>query len=340
MMPTPLPGPDKARMAASPSTTGANGFDRGGLLAGAAGVEHGHNVPFMPSDRMTTTRKKQPGRVSAAGRMTLSVVSRVTPMVLLILAGLLALAPDLAAGMTHAPVVADIVPHAWEMDSITTGDGSPVMVADPERYTAQFLQDGRAVFRLDCTRGQAMFTASAGHLALTDVEVTDAHCPAGSHAGAFGELLRSAETYRFDVSGNLILGGSQGVLRFRPGLADVQWQWQGIAAGDGQLVVAITTPERYTLEFLPGEALAIRADCNRARARVRLAGRAMAIRPGAMTRMACQSSPLNDLYLTGLHHVEQWHLVNGVLTLSLQDGMGLMLFNPVATTREFPSEAE
>lgn len=261
-------------------------------------------------------------------------------MMLFSLAHVVALTLLFGTPVTPVAAVAAIAPHTWEMASFTLGDEAPVEVGDPEQYTAQFLTDGQATFQMDCNRGHADFVASDGQLALTNVATTDALCPSGTYSESFGVLLFSAESYRFDDTGNLILRGAEGSMRLRPAVTGVVWQWQGIADNDGRLVVAITTPERYTLEFLPGEALAIRADCNRARARVHIDGSAMAIRPGGMTRMACLSGSLNDLYLTGLHNVEHWYLFDGVLTLSLPDGMGMMTFNPVVPTRVFPSGAE
>jgi heat shock protein HslJ len=241
-----------------------------------------------------------------------------------------------------SPVVeaSNIAPHAWEMESFTLGNEAPVEVAEPEHYTAQFLPGGQATLRLDCNRGHADFSASDGQLALTNLATTDARCASGSHGDAFGLLLLGAESYRFDDTGHLILRGPQGAILLRPALAGVVWQWQGIADIDGALVVAVMTPERYSLQFLGDGRLAIRVDCNRGSGQTRIDGISMEIRAGGMTRLACQSDSLGDLYLTGLHHVEHWYLFNGVLTLSLPDGAGMMIFRPVVNTGELPPGAE
>jgi heat shock protein HslJ len=86
--------------------------------------------------------------------------------------------------------------------------------------------------------------------------------------------------------------------------------------------------------------LAIRADCNRARARVRTDGIAIAIRMGGVTRMACRSDSLGALYLFGLNNVEHWYLFNGVLSLTLPDRAGMMIFGPVVSTGAIPPGAE
>ncbi len=259
---------------------------------------------------------------------------------LLSLAFLMALTPLFATAATPVAGVPGIPPHVWEMDSFTLGDDASVEVVHPERYTAQFLPDGQATFRLDCNSGHADYSAADEHVVLSNLATTDALCPPGSQSETFAALLISAETYIFDDTGNLILRGPQGALRLRPALTGVIWQWQGIADNDGVIFVAPAVPERYTLEFLAGGALAIRADCNRARTRVRIDGIAMAIHMGGVTRMACLSNSLGSLYLTGLDHVEHWYLFNGVLTLTLPDGAGMMIFSPVVNTGAIPPGAE
>lgn len=261
-------------------------------------------------------------------------------MLLLSLALLLALTPLRAPATTPVAGAPGIAPHVWALDSFTLADAAPVDVADPDHYTAQFLPDGKAMFRLDCLSGQASYTAIGGRLALTNLAGSDAPCPAGSHSEAFATILGGAESYRFDDTGNLVLRGPEGALHLRPVLAGVTWQWQGIADNDGAIFAAPPMPERYTLVFQPDGLLAIRADCNRARARVRTDGSAIVMRPGGVTRMACRADSLGGLYLFGLTQVEHWYLFNGVLSLSLPDGAGMMIFSPVVDTEAIPAGAD
>lgn len=265
-------------------------------------------------------------------------------MVALALAVVIALTHLLPAAGALGPARFDgpepIAPHGWEMDSYTLGENAAVEVADPERYTAQFLPDGRAEVRLDCNTGGATYAARDGHFALTGLVTTDALCPPGSHGDVFMTLLLSADHYRFDETGNLILRGPQGALRLRPALTGVTWQWQGIADINGDLTLGPTAPERYTLAFQANGALAIRADCNRARARAATAGRAMEIRVGGVTRMACLPDSLGSVFLAALGHVEQWYLFDGTLALSLPEVAGLMIFSPVVSTAAIPPGAD
>ncbi|MEZ4562246.1 MAG: META domain-containing protein [Thermomicrobiales bacterium] len=283
----------------------------------------------------TSARELRGGHPAAPQRWRLRLA-----MTLLSLVLFLALTPLLTTHAAPAAAAPGIPPHVWEMDSFTLGNDAPVDVGDPERYSAQFLPDGRAQFRLDCNRGQADYAAADGHVALAVFATTDALCPSGSYSEAFATLLMSAEGYRFDDTGNLILRGPEGALRLRPALTGVTWHWQGIADNEGGIFVAPPAPARYTLEFLADGSAAIRADCNRARARVRTNGAALAIRLGGVTHMACHSGSLGGLYLSGLANVEYWYLFNGVLTLSLPDSAGMMIFGPVASAGAIPAGAD
>ncbi|MCA9878550.1 MAG: META domain-containing protein [Thermomicrobiales bacterium] len=233
-----------------------------------------------------------------------------------------------------------IAPHVWEMDNYTHGANAPVDVADPEHYRLQFLPEGHAEVRLACNQGRAAYTATDGRFALTDLATTDALCPPGSHGEAFAALLLGADRYHFDDTGNLILRGPTGALRLRPALAGVTWQWRGIADTTGDLSLESARPERYTVLFQADGALAIRADCNRARARFMTSGSAMEIRVGGVTRMACQPDSLGSVFVAALDHVAHWYLLDGTLFLSLPDVAGLMIFSPVVSTAAIPPGAD
>ena len=261
-------------------------------------------------------------------------------MTLLSLVLFMALTPLVSMTATPAAGTPGIAPHTWEVDNLTLADAVPVEIGAPERYTAQFLPDGKATFQSDCNRGGANYRASDGQFALANLAVTDVPCSPGSLSLEVVTLLTSAESYRFDDTGNLILRGRQGALRLRPALTGVTWQWRGIAGNDGVIFVAPAVPERYTVEFLAEGALAIQIDCNQGRGRARIDGITMAIRVGGTTRMACLSDSLGGLYVTGLNNVEHWYLFNGVLSLSLPDGAGMMIFSPVVTARAIPPGAE
>jgi heat shock protein HslJ len=66
------------------------------------------------------------------------------------------------------------------------------------------------------------------------------------------------------VPNPFLLHEEVGVLRLRPALTAVLWQWQGIAAINGEVTLRPDQPEKHTVAFLEDSKLAIQADCNRA----------------------------------------------------------------------------
>jgi len=75
------------------------------------------------------------------------------------------------------------------------------------------------------------------------------------------------------------------------------WQLQSLTRSDSSTVV-VAEPERFTLEFVSGERLAIRADCNRASGAYGLSGATLSVGPLASTKAYCSSAPFDDEYLS------------------------------------------
>src|SRR5690348_8525503 len=68
-----------------------------------------------------------------------------------------------------------------------------------DRYTLQFMDDGRVVVRADCNRGSGRYTADAnGTLTLTPIALTKMGCPAGSLDKVFVRDLGEVSGYRFE----------------------------------------------------------------------------------------------------------------------------------------------
>jgi heat shock protein HslJ len=92
-------------------------------------------------------------------------------IVWLLIPGLLAAQASAAPDATAIPAV------IWELVRFSEPDRAPVTIADPWRYTVQFLPAGRLLVRLDCNPGSGGYTAAAGVLTLTPLAVTTAICP-------------------------------------------------------------------------------------------------------------------------------------------------------------------
>jgi heat shock protein HslJ/uncharacterized lipoprotein YbaY len=229
-----------------------------------------------------------------------------------------------------AQVKAGLPPVVWELVGFVAADGAPVEIADPSRYTLQFLPTGRVVAKLDCNQGSGGYAAADGVLTLTPMAVTLKLCLGESQAAPFQRLLAKVTSYRFDPeAGDLLLRGAAGVLKLQPALSGVLWQWQGNTANDGTVILRPGHPEDYTVTFLPEGRLVIQADCNRAMGSYTVTGGQIDLQIGGVTKMACPPGSLMDPFLADLDRAVSYGIFQGTLALAL-DGGGVMTFAPVA----------
>jgi heat shock protein HslJ len=176
----------------------------------------------------------------------------------------LLLVPSVVAGpATPTATASGIPPVIWEVVSFRETENVPVTIAEPWRYTVQFLPNGRLRVRLDCNRGGGGYTAAAGVLALTPLTLSEALCALDSADTRVQTLLERATSYVFDPDGSLLLHGDNGSLHLRPALTGVRWVWQTFQGSDGTLVRP-EDPTQYTVAFLPDGTLTIQAACHHA----------------------------------------------------------------------------
>jgi heat shock protein HslJ len=247
-------------------------------------------------------------------------------MVLLALAPLLLFTPSVrAAQATPGPEASAIPPVVWQLAGFTEANGAPVTIADPTRYTVQFLPEGLLLARFDCNQGRGGYTAADGALSLTPMAVTAAMCPPDSYDLTFQRLLGQATSYRFNPEvGHLILRGEAGVLDLQPTLSGVVWQWQDTLSNSGEVTLRPDDPTHYTVEFLPDGTLAIQADCNHAMGAYTVTESQLDLQVGGVTRMACPTGSLMDPFLAELDRVVSY-TIQQVLTMALSGG-GVMQF--------------
>lgn len=108
--------------------------------------------------------------------------------------------------------------HAWVWQGTRLADGSNVDVDAPERYTIEFMPDGRVQLRADCNRGNAGYTTGANRaLSLTPAATTKMGCPPGSKDTVFLRQLAEVAGYSL-VDGGLLLTlkTEAGSMRFAP----------------------------------------------------------------------------------------------------------------------------
>ena len=98
-----------------------------------------------------------------------------------------------------------LVGRVWAWQRTQFSDDKVVVPDAPERYTLEFLAEGRVQLRADCNRGGARYDAGAGRtLTLSPAAVTKMGCPAGSQGAEFLRELSQVAGFLF-ANGNLVL---------------------------------------------------------------------------------------------------------------------------------------
>lgn len=113
-------------------------------------------------------------------------------------------------------------------------------------------------------------------------------------------------------------------------LTGAVWAWQETLMSDGKKI-APAAPERYTIQFAPGGAVAVRADCNRGSGSYVLDGGALAFGPMAVTRAMCPPDSSDAEFLKQLSQVTGQLFRGNDLVLTLRVDAGSMRF---ATIRQ------
>lgn len=251
-------------------------------------------------------------------------------MVSFVLASLILLVPRVvAAPATPTPVAADIPPVVWELVDITESGSAPATVADPTRYTLQFLPDGQLTARFACNRGGGGYSAFQGRLAVAALRTTRMRCPADAAATTFQTVLQRATSYAFDPDGRLLLHGDKGSLRLRPALAGVQWAWQTFQGGDGTMVRP-EDPRQYTVTFVPDGTLAIQAGGHDATGTYTVDHSTLDLRIDGVSTPVSPPGAQTDRFLRDLDQVASHVFRDGKLYLALPMDAGILAFAPTS----------
>ena len=117
-----------------------------------------------------------------------------------------------------APSAEAIAGRVWGWQRTEFRDGRRIAADTPERYTLEFLADGRVQLRADCNRGSAGYTLGTNRaLSLTPAATTKAGCPPGSKDAEFLRELAEVGSY-MQSNGDLVLllKTESGSMRFSP----------------------------------------------------------------------------------------------------------------------------
>jgi para-nitrobenzyl esterase len=104
--------------------------------------------------------------------------------------------------------------------------------------------------------------------------------------------------------------------------------WTGTVMSDDKRIKP-DAPDRYTIEFKPGGAAAVRADCNRGAGAYQLTGSALAFGPIALTRAMCPPESKDNDFPKGLASVSGQLFRDNELVLTLRYDSGSMFFAPL-----------
>jgi heat shock protein HslJ len=94
---------------------------------------------------------------------------------------------------------AAVVGPIWRWEQTVNNNGKTIKPdADPEKYTIQFLPDGRFAVHKDCNSGSGPYLIRNNQIAIGSMQTTLALCKPGSLERDFADPLESIATYSVD----------------------------------------------------------------------------------------------------------------------------------------------
>lgn len=112
-----------------------------------------------------------------------------------------------------------------------------------------------------------------------------------------------------------------------PSLTGVNWHLVEIRYSDGT-TLRPDDPGVYSIAFLPGGAVSVRADCNRGNGMYKAAGPTLKIGPLAVTRAMCPPGSISDRYLQGLDIAASYRFRDGDLLIAMSMDTGILKLTP------------
>ena len=129
------------------------------------------------------------------------------------------------AGCGRAAASDPLTGTSWQLlsiESMAPGEQPGTTIADPSKYTVSFGDDGRAVFTVDCNRGNSSWrTDSAGvdsgTLTFGPIALTRMFCPQPSNDTEVAAALGRVRSYLIsDGKLHLSLEADSGVMHWQP----------------------------------------------------------------------------------------------------------------------------
>jgi heat shock protein HslJ len=227
---------------------------------------------------------------------------------------------------------------SWQWQRSEYADGSTVVVADPSRYTLEFLPAGRLAIRADCNQVLGSYTQDGQQLTVQLGPSTLVGCPTDSQADVFLRDLGGAATHVFD-DGNLVLNlkVDSGNMIFSPlprrELVGPTWQLLSYNNGRGAVVSVLPEPLANATFTAEGQVRGS-AGCNTYRGAFTARGETLSIGPLATTRMACSPPVMQQeqAFLQALESATQYRFEANRLVLRNAEGAMQAIFAPVGAT--------
>jgi heat shock protein HslJ len=250
-------------------------------------------------------------------------------------------APEAPAG--------DLLDITWQWAALEDG-GESTVVANPERYTLAFLDDGTIAFVADCNNGAGSYTLEGMALSLQPGAMTAAACEEGSLSDQYVQLLGQVAGFTFDGDDLLLSVVDGPMLRLVNGgpftagtgagvtedtnsptaapLAGIIWRWTTFR--DAKQEYTVPTTADYTLVFNDDGTVAVVADCNNANGTYTVnTDGTLTIVVRAQTFVACPPGSLSDSFIEYLNQAGPFEVGDdGALIIQLMADGGTMTFIP------------
>jgi heat shock protein HslJ len=97
--------------------------------------------------------------------------------------------------LVSAPGLTGVV---WALQRFEYMSGKVTAIDQPDRYTVEFLTDGRVQVKADCNTGSGTYRTSGDRLTIESIALTKMACPAGSQSDKFVQSLGMAISYVLD----------------------------------------------------------------------------------------------------------------------------------------------
>jgi heat shock protein HslJ len=242
-------------------------------------------------------------------------------------------APTAASSPT--PVAIDLnqlYANPWTL--VAYGDpANPTVVQGVTSLTAQFAADGTLTGFGGCNNYSGTYQAGTdGTMQIGALATTQMACAEGmDQETAYLNALQTASSFSFTGQGQLqikYVAGKEQVMVFAIGQKPLTATgWVLISMGDPTNPQRIPAGTVITAEFLDDGSLSGSSGCNQYNASYTLQDAQMTLGPVSSTQMACATGmDTEQSYLQALGTVQQYSILNQVLTLTYNQGAGVLIY--------------